>query len=521
MIYRLRRLPLHPGLFAVAPILALLAHNIIQVEAGAALRPAVVALLATALLQIGLTIASRQPGRAALLTTWFLVLFFSYGHVYIALRGTGELGAAIARHRFLAPFYAALALAGAWYLLRRLRAVDRAAQLAYLLGAALLVVPGLQLADHVDRLTRDVSGETDLPPEEVLHPDPAAPLPDVYLIIADTYMRSDALQSEFGYDNSWFVDGLESLGFYVPSCSRSNYSYTQASLAAVLNLDYLQVLTGRLLDRGLDAGSIWSLIKHSRVRDQLEALGYSSVAFDTGYDWSRLADADVYLSPARTSSLLGVISPFEALVLRTSAASILLDSEFKLTAAALHEANYPVARHRQRQEFILDELPQAASFPGPKFVFVHILVPHGPYVFAPDGSFRTDPGFYGGPLSEPINEEYQREGYTGQVAYLNTRLLAFFRDTIASSGVPPIFVLMGDHGLRDDNRLQNLLALRVPASSVSLLYPSMTPVNAFRAVFDGVFGAHYGLLPDQSFLGGDYVTNHAETAPGCIDQTDS
>lgn len=519
MIGRWRIWPVHPYLFALAPIVALIAHNIIEVEIEAAFRPIVGALLLAAAIQIVCTVIFRDPPRAALLTTWLLILFFTYGHVYAAVRSAGPLGAELGRHRFLAPGYVALALAGGWFVLRRLSEADRPTQVMYVVGAAFLLLPAVQLADHAYRLHRDLPVEPALPAEAVLHPDPDSSLPDVYIIVADAYMRADALEAEFGYDNSPFLQGLESMGFYVATCSRSNYSYTQASLAAVLNLDYLQELSQRLTDRGIDPGSLWSLIKHSRVREQLEALGYSTVAFDSGYDWSRIADADVYLSPARTSSLLGVISPFEALVLRTSAASVLLDSEFKLTAAALHEANYPVARHRQREEFILDELPRAAALPGPKFVFVHILVPHVPYVFAPDGEFRTDPGFYGGPKSEPISEDYLREGYTGQVAFLDARLLDFFRETLAASETAPIVVLMGDHGLRGENRLENLLALRLPEASRNRLYPSMTPVNAFRAIFDAALGSHYGFLPDLSFAGSDYTTHVPESSPNCATDT--
>jgi len=33
-----------------------------------------------------------------------------------------------------------------------------------------------------------------------------------------------------------------------------------------------------------------------------------------------------------------------------------------------------------------------------------------------------------------------------------------------------------------------------------LLYPSITPVNSFRMIFNQYFGASYNLLPDQIFI---------------------
>ncbi len=32
-----------------------------------------------------------------------------------------------------------------------------------------------------------------------------------------------------------------------------------------------------------------------------------------------------------------------------------------------------------------------------------------------------------------------------------------------------------------------------------MLYPTITPVNTFRVVFDGYFGGNYGLLEDTSY----------------------
>ncbi|MCJ7608209.1 hypothetical protein MUP00_00870, partial [Candidatus Bathyarchaeota archaeon] len=42
-----------------------------------------------------------------------------------------------------------------------------------------------------------------------------------------------------------------------------------------------------------------------------------------------------------------------------------------------------------------------------------------------------------------------------------------------------------------------LNAYYLPADSRSKLYPSITPVNTFRLIFDSCFGTHYGLLPDR------------------------
>ncbi|MEJ2562144.1 MAG: hypothetical protein P8Z42_05580, partial [Anaerolineales bacterium] len=44
--------------------------------------------------------------------------------------------------------------------------------------------------------------------------------------------------------------------------------------------------------------------------------------------------------------------------------------------------------HIARQRYILDTLPSLDVIPGPKFVFAHVILPHLPFVFQPDGTIE-------------------------------------------------------------------------------------------------------------------------------------
>jgi hypothetical protein len=44
-----------------------------------------------------------------------------------------------------------------------------------------------------------------------------------------------------------------------------------------------------------------------------------------------------------------------------------------------------------------------------------------------------------------------------------------------------------------------LNAYYLPGVNAQLLYPSITPVNTFRLVFDQYFGGQFGLLEDKSY----------------------
>ncbi len=88
-------------------------------------------------------------------------------------------------------------------------------------------------------------------------------------------------------------------------------------------------------------------------------------------------------------------------------------------------------------------------------------------------------------------------------------------EILASSDIPPIIVMHGDHGLRDENRLQILNAYYLPAGGRKALYPTISPVNSFRVVFNECFGTRFELLPDLSYWEGD-PNPRPETSPACM-----
>lgn len=505
----LRRVPIHPLLFALYPALALLANNLQEISIEVAVRPLLVSLGAALLLLLALRLLLRNWKRAALLTSFLLVLFFSYGHVYQLVKPF-DFG----RHRFLAPLYGLILMSGAVWIVHRAKNPAPLTAALNIAAAALLLVPGVQIGAYLANsagATR--AAQSSLLPAQPLRPADPSALPDVYVIVLDTYTRSDALQRDFGYDNSAFVDGLESLGFTVAKCSRPNYNFTMGSLAAVLNFDYLSTIQRDLDASRADVG-LWTVLKQSRVRQSLEATGYKTVAFDSGYEWSRLKDAAVYLSLSGDSYALQSVTPFETMLIKSTALRLLTDSQVKAIQSRFGAVNFPHNDHINLQQYILEQLPQIAADPQPKFVFAHILIPHVPYVFAPDGSIRTDSGFYGGERIEPVNDQYRIEGYTGEVAFINSRMLPILRQIIAGSRVPPIIIVMGDHGLRDQNRFQIFNAYYLPAAT-DALYPTITPVNSFRVVFDRYFGTHYGLLNDVTYADDKETETVPESAPEC------
>src|SRR5688500_3650861 len=118
----------------------------------------------------------------------------------------------------------------------------------------------------------------------------------------------------------------------------------------------------------------------------------------------------------------------------------------------------------------------------PTVVFAHVLIPHPPFVFNPDGSDRSTnlaaaiwDGDHWQAAATGRGESY-RSGYVDAVRFLNDRLVAVVRRVLARPR-PAMLLIQGDHGpgsrLRWEDsdatdmreRLGILLAVRFPAQS--------------------------------------------------------
>jgi hypothetical protein len=121
--------------------------------------------------------------------------------------------------------------------------------------------------------------------------------PDVYLIILDGYLRDDKLMYLYNFDNSEFLKQLTDLGFVLPSCTQSNYTYTPLSISTELNMNYLDKM-GIPLDPNAytqEFDVFTEYIQHSLVRANFFKMGYKMVAFETTYKFIDIPDADVFI----------------------------------------------------------------------------------------------------------------------------------------------------------------------------------------------------------------------------------
>ncbi len=496
---KLKTFPIYPFLIAIYSVLALLAFNISEVNAGVAVRPLIVMLAGCSILFIFLRLLLRNWQKTGLVSGIWVFLFVSYGHLYHYFEDSSLLGGGLGRHRILLPIFFLIAGVGLVWVWRKKAVSGQLSQILNILGIFLLVYPSFQLVSNAiasEKGEKEASQWTFSQP--ALQPIEPDNLPDVYYIVLDTYTSSKALAKDFSFDNSEFEAKLKEMGFYVAECSQTNYTYTQGAITATLNLDYLPELTERLETINAE-DNIWVLLKQSLARNQLERIGYQSVAFETSYDWSRMEDADIYLGQAQSSLVWQQLDPFEKMWVDSTALLVLSDMGIVTRKEDDSILDHPMRDHIQKQLFVLNTLPEIAKNPDPTFTFAHILIPHVPYVFAADGTILTDTGYFGTDKAGPINEEYLQKGYTGEIAFINTQMESILSKILEQSDTPPIIIMMGDHGVRDENRSKILYAVYLPDGAENLMYSSISPVNTFRVIFNRYFGTSYGLLPDMTY----------------------
>jgi len=134
-------------------------------------------------------------------------------------------------------------------------------------------------------------------------------------------------------------------------------------------------------------------------------------------------------------------------------------------------------------------------------VLVHLTVPGYPFVIGPSGEVIT----------KANSPDRFAEAYRSQLEWTNQRLEWFLGILLSDSEYSPVIVIQGDHGepavvlgLDDDDdirasfRIMN--AYRLPDGGDSLLYPSISPVNTFRMIFNYYLGADFDLLEDRNYV---------------------
>lgn len=487
------RASFHPILFAALPILRCFADNTDCVMYQEIWAPVALATLSATIIYFLINLILKDWPRSGLITTTLCLYFFAFRQATTCVNNTLQTLhlVSIRPATFVLPYLFLLALT----IYACLKGVNQIGKVTVALNSISLVLTTIAINQiflheiYIDPICQELINENYQDGQEIKLK-AAQKKHDIYYIVIDACGSPSTLAHFYHYDNSDFIHYLKQKGFYVAENTRSNYGRTKHCLSSTLNMRYLDFLAEKLDADFYDDRIPYSLIQQNTVIHSLKQLGYKFVNISSGFaptDYNDYADVNIsggwgnqnYLALANMTILSGLEDLF--CIIRNQA--------------------------RIKRLCAVRALDTINTIPGPKFVFIHILMPHPPYFFGANGEML--------PFSDNVIEgAYDPLKYVALLQFAQKQV-SLIIDSITSKDnqIQPIIILQGDHGpafnYLDEahpssdyllERFHPLNAYYFPDVENKGLYQSISPVNSFRVLFNDYFQANLKLLPDKTFF---------------------
>ena len=339
--------------------------------------------------------------------------------------------------------------------------------------------------------------------------------PDIYVFLLDGYPGRVADMTEPTFDSAAINAALRARGFDVARDARSNYVTTRLTVPAVFEAAHLPDAPSLRQPgtRQQDAHVLREATESGVVLSSLGAAGYERIAVASGYG---------EIGPLRVDRLIvpPQVGEFEASLLRSTMVGTIVD--FLAPDAAASEK-------RERIETTFEDAALVANEPHdrPRFVFVHVPGPHGPWVMDAAGNAFPGTSSLFASFADPIKDpELRRHRFFEFSTYIANRTLATVDRILAASARPPVIVLFSDHGpdisfdTHDplssdlDQRTSNLIALLAPGRA-DLLPDDATVVNIFPIVLNAYLGTDLAIQPNRfwAWRTGSSILDYVELDP--------
>jgi len=358
------------------------------------------------------------------------------------------------------------------------------------------------------------------------NPAPVAPR-DIYYIIVDRYAGFPSLKEYYRFDNSQFRKFLTDRNFYIADNSFANYQFTATSIASSLNMIYLDGIIhsenstkSSILRDNEDLLPVTKIIQNSAIATYLRDKGYKYYHFGTPWSHTKtspLADMVFTYKKRTLPESEGVLNWLKKYP--SNKLGVLLNTRPYRNQALWALSDRWISHGKVLIEQSIG-LSTIASAPGPKFVFIHSLLTHDPYVFDTIGNYYIGRTKYNLPVDTDAS-------YIEQLKYANQILMNTIDTILASSSKTPIIILQADEGpyplkyrsniktfdfrtdaTKDDlfHKFNILNAYLIPDVSHKRLYSTITPVNSFRFILNTYFNEELPLLPDRVFASKTYFS---------------
>jgi hypothetical protein len=319
--------------------------------------------------------------------------------------------------------------------------------------------------------------------------------PDIYYIVLDEFAGFQAMREYWQYEGvNDFVSFLKNRGFFVAEESHSSSTSTLHEMATRLN--YQEYPSEETSLR-----TYFSDIADNRVMRYLKSRGYSTVVFDETnmpYSAAKSVKADYlyeYDSPSVPEGQRGEYGFYF-----DEFGELVVDNTMLYAFSQNYRRNNRVvSKHNSMISFTVDHIASKEA-PSPKLVYVHLMLPHFPFVFDRNGDITDH--------DQPTNWNHYLENYI----YSITVAEAMINNILTEANVnnPPVIILQSDHGARnhltaregsailpnypEEFKTLILFALYLPGFDYSSLPQDIQPINTFPLVFNYLFEENMPLM---------------------------
>ena len=493
---------IHPFLFSLFPVLFIYSQNVHELPVQEIILPVLSILSAAVLMWFFARFITKNNEKSGFIISLLLVLSFSYGHIYLLVDDFTLGNSDVGRHQYLLIPFAISFIAGTYYFVKTNRRLNNASTITTAIAATLLVIITINIVaynmENIDSVdSKIITSNTSLDvidPNTITLPsnmDEIKNYPDVYYIILDGYMSSNSLKEFLNHDNQEFISYLTDKGFNINHNSYSNYPSSNLSIISTLHMKYLNFLDNE------QVGQVQipkKMFIENTVMQNFKSAGYkiiniqrpfpfisSESLFDsTTCERNEYIDSELFSMTIKTSILVFLLEKWE---------------ERELREAAL--CNFSELTIQQQK------------FSEPIFVFSHILIPHPPYIFGPDGESVSSVRPQG------LESWEDQEGYINSVKFANKKIHLVVEELLNNTKDPPVIIIQADHGIGFDfepsnpnkegitQKMSIFSAYYLPGIEKNPSYDIITPVNTFRIIFNSYFNTDYDLLENKMYLTDD------------------
>jgi hypothetical protein len=486
------RLILVPILLAVIPSLYHYGNNVEKLTSSSLVHMLVFhATLALLLYLIFGVVHKFQPVKTAISTFAFLIFYNVYGLLYKFLIDVDLIRI---KHYTLLPLVLMMAIYSAWLITRLkisvLNSIVRSCLFIVAVLAAfnvITIVPAEISRWNSERSAVSLKSQADVSREKTS--------PDIYYIILDEFAGFQAMREYWRYEEvDDFVRFLKDHSFFV--AEESHGSSTDTLHQMVTRLNYRDYPLGEK-----HIQTYFNDIADNRVMRFLQSHGYTTVVFDEtkmGYTSAKSVNADYlyeYGSPSIPQSQSG-----EYGVYFDEFGELVISNTMFYAFSEEYKKNNPMINHHSNMIYFTVDHIANKNIPSPKFVYVHLLLPHPPFRFDRNGRITDN--------DHSSNWNYYLENYIFSIKI--AKLLVENILSGSDPANPPVIILQSDHGARnilsrnegsailqsypEEFKTLIMYALYLPGYDISGLPQDINPVNTFPIVFNYLFDANIVLM---------------------------